>query len=556
MQTRSKARGIIKRQAEEAAESKKCIVPWVRRSAKNVLLLGNDVLGLIVDALDSPAYLHLTSCNRELWAMRQKKEWFANAAVQRAQTLRRVLDLRKNVYLTGAAGTGKSWLLHKIVSLAEQKLNLRVVVTATTGLACVNLPNGRTLHSFSGLLKGTIRIETLIEQLETLRRADAENGRDATDPSRYRQWRDVDLLIIDEISMLGTSFIEKVDLVARYGRGQPHLPFGGVQVVFTGDHLQLPPVACRPGFESHIWKQLALHTVILTHIHRQRNDTSFSQFLQRVRKGVHTPTDLQTIDDCVVKTREFLKTWDRAPVKPTQIFSQHKDVKRVNLEEFDKLRTPITLVSACHDEIVRFVLVDDHGGRPRRSFRVVSSPSLAVCLAAIGKHVDFRSPETISFRHGAQYLLTANICTKLGQVNGARCVFDSGAETEQPPALVFPKNQSRLALSSLYRTGTYPVFGHPDIYLRRRQYSLRYGYANTIHGCQGMTLDAAMCQLDSSIRTPAMAYVAMSRVTSLAGLYIREFHPKSIKIHAGAKKFYEEEERKQTTMQHETPYKH
>ena len=135
---------------------------------------------------------------------------------------------RASLFFTGAAGTGKSFLLKKII--AALKLHYgkeKVAVTALTGIAAVNI-NGTTLHSFSGIGLGNDLLPDLIKKIQNSKR-------------HQKRWQKIDTLIIDEISMLESGLFDKLEIISRTVRNDDR-PFGGLQLIFCGDFFQLPPV--------------------------------------------------------------------------------------------------------------------------------------------------------------------------------------------------------------------------------------------------------------------------------------------------------------------------
>src|SRR5665648_84797 len=219
------------------------------------------------------------------------------------------LQLKQNLLITGSAGVGKTHAIKKIIAYAKE-IGLKFQTTATTGAACTILPDCRTLHSFSGLGKGTITMAQLRQLV-----VDNRLG-------RFKRWKDIDLLIIDEFGMLGARTFEKVNYAAQIGRNNFAQPFGGIQVVVVADFLQLVPIGDHMAFESPLWSQLNFTIFYLKQIYRQRGDPAFRQLCERGRMGKQTPADIEMLQSHVVDSREFVfKT-----LKPIQLFSDHASV--------------------------------------------------------------------------------------------------------------------------------------------------------------------------------------------------------------------------------------
>ena len=179
--------------------------------------------------------------------------------------------------ITGQAGTGKSWLIEQMIEHLEG-----VALTASTGIAGVNI-GGRTIHSWAGVGMAKATADELIQTI--CGKHYHEETRD-----RIRACR---TLIIDEISMLGATFMGKLDQVLRAVRND-ETPFGGIQLLMFGDFLQLPPVQDQPFFTSPLWAYMMPKVIVLTTIHRQK-DRAFAELLQRVRVCKHTIADCNTL---------------------------------------------------------------------------------------------------------------------------------------------------------------------------------------------------------------------------------------------------------------------
>jgi len=183
----------------------------------------------------------------------------------------RVLDLvvnqGKSVFFTGSAGTGKSVLMRAIIADLRRKYSRepdRIAVTASTGLAACNI-GGVTLHSFGGIGLGKEDVPTLVKKIK--RNAKAKN-----------RWMRTKILIVDEISMVDGDLFDKLEGIARALRNNGR-PFGGIQLVITGDFFQLPPVpdfdnkarGVKFAFDAGTWSTAVHHTIGLTEVFRQKD---------------------------------------------------------------------------------------------------------------------------------------------------------------------------------------------------------------------------------------------------------------------------------------------
>ena len=190
---------------------------------------------------------------------------------EQSKVLALVTEAKKSVFFTGSAGTGKSVLMREIISAMRNKFAKeadRVAVTASTGLAACNI-GGVTLHSFGGIGLGKEPAEQLVKKIK--KNAKAKN-----------RWLRTKVLIVDEISMVDGELFDKLEKVARMVRTNAR-PFGGIQLVVTGDFFQLPPVpdpgkVAKFAFEAGTWSTSIEHTIGLTQIFRQRDPGRLFQF--------------------------------------------------------------------------------------------------------------------------------------------------------------------------------------------------------------------------------------------------------------------------------------
>jgi ATP-dependent DNA helicase PIF1 len=182
-----------------------------------------------------------------------------------------VCNQKKSVFFTGSAGTGKSVLMRSIIAeLRRQYIRDpdRIAVTASTGLAACNI-GGVTLHSFGGIGLGKEDVPTLVKKIK--RNAKAKN-----------RWIKTKVLIIDEISMVDGDLFDKLEGIARAMRNNGR-PFGGIQLVITGDFFQLPPVpdyenkarGAKFAFDAGTWSTAIHHTIGLTEVFRQKDPGQF-----------------------------------------------------------------------------------------------------------------------------------------------------------------------------------------------------------------------------------------------------------------------------------------
>jgi ATP-dependent DNA helicase PIF1 len=191
--------------------------------------------------------------------------------------MKSVLEEGKSVFFTGSAGTGKSVLMRAIIAQLKHRFRKepdRIAITASTGLASCIL-EGQTLHSWSGIGLGKEPAPELVKKIKRNQKS-------------RQKWLRTKYLIIDEISMVDGQLFDKLEQVARTIRNNGR-PFGGIQLVVTGDFFQLPPVPDKNStakfvFDAVTWNTCIQHTILLTHVFRQK-DESFASMLNEMRLG-------------------------------------------------------------------------------------------------------------------------------------------------------------------------------------------------------------------------------------------------------------------------------
>ena len=410
-----------------------------------------------------------------------------------------------NVFLTGPAGTGKSYTLKEVLIAANQK-KFKVGVTATTGSAA-HLIGGRTIHSFLsiGLAKASAYALAANTKMKNKKVA--------------KTIMELNVLFVDEVSMLSAELLEKISDYLSIVRNCPK-PFGGLQVFFIGDFCQLPPVTQNREssfcFNSLIWSQLKLKEIHLTESVRHQTDPIFQKVLDEVRWGRCSQETHDLIltfgsgidssssphdDDEKNKKKEKDKKKENK-LKPTRLYPTNVDVDRINDRELN-------------------ALIDS--GVEARSYSTVYHHTNSKRWAESSK-----ISEIVTLCVGAQVVVTWNLNQALGVVNGTRGVVTSikdgtqvsialrdGREIAIP--FVTVKDESKVSISYM---------------------PLRLAYALTIHRCQGMTLDCVEVDLGSSIFEFGQAYTALSRVRDAASVHVLDLKCESFKCHPDVLAFY------------------
>lgn len=395
------------------------------------------------------------------------------------------------MFLTGAPGAGKTYVLNQFVKQARQR-GASVAVTASTGIAATHL-NGQTIHSWSGVGVAQVMTDTLLKQIKT---------------RRGKRIRATDILVIDEISMMHAWLFDMVDQACRVVRRSPE-PFGGLQVVMSGDLFQLPPVsntrrdrelvapppelvAMREryakagrnpnGFvtESLVWPELNPIVCYLTEQHRQ--DTGqLLDVLTDIRQGTVTDTDRQALDT-------------RIGVEPAgddvaiSLYPNNRQADALNDSKLAQINEP------------------EHRFEAESSGQVSLIKRLKSTMLA---------PEILSLKIGAAVMALRND-TNQQYVNGSLgTVVDFVSTTEGEYPMVDFENGHTVIM----QPAAWEMMDGETVLASVKQVPLRCAWAITIHKSQGMTLDRARMDLRRTF-APGMGYVALSRVESMDGLYL------------------------------------
>lgn len=435
----------------------------------------------------------------------------------------RVLELirqGKNVFMTGGGGVGKSFVIHAVVA-QEQAAGRHVAIAASTGVAADQI-GGCTLHALLGL--GLAK-----DPADKLASAAARN-------SKIRnRWNRLSLLIIDEVSMIDPDFFESVDFVARTLRRELTKPFGGIQLLLSGDFYQLPPVftggARDPAlptfcFQARAWQDAVQETVELTHIFRQQNDTQLSELLQRARRGTITLDDMELLSSRVNATLT-----DFTGIEPTRMHARRANVDEINATNLAALGEVQT---EAYNASVHWEIDPTRGRRVADVQRKAMLESLSKASTSVINNA--AAKREMQIKVGAQVMLLCNLDVSNGLVNGSRGVVTrfsaSPASQRLMPVVRFARSE---IIVDRY-TWEHKVEDVGTVYYK--QVPLQLAWAVTIHKAQGLSLDCVEIALDRSVFEYGQAYVALSRVRTLSGLRLLSFTPAVLVAHPLVTAFY------------------
>ena len=400
----------------------------------------------------------------------------------------------KNIFMSGPAGTGKSYLI-KIIQELCIKHYKKCQVTALTGCAALLLDcQAKTIHSWSGININNFNLNVNLNRIKNKK--------------KVSNWTDIDVLIVDEISMMSPELFELLDLIGKTIRGNDK-PFGGIQLIFSGDFFQLPPInktnsETKFCFESDLWDKTFSKIHMLTKIYRQE-DKEFSKILNEVRIGRLRKSTLDILNSRVIPYE------NNNNIIPTTILPKTDDVKYINNKEHNAL--PST--GKIYVIKINQPKYEDH-------------KKLGISDYEIKQAINFieENNQPIEFKIGDQVICTRNISDSI--VNGSRGVI---IDFKSYPIVKF-HNGIEIEM------GLFDI-PHENIQgLNHRKIPLEYAWALTIHKCQGMTLDLCIMDIGRNVFECGQTYVALSRVKNLEGLYLLNFDSKSIKTKTIVKEFY------------------
>jgi len=382
-----------------------------------------------------------------------------------------------SVFLTGPPGAGKTFVLNDFIRRAQRR-HKTVAVTASTGIAATHI-GGMTIHSWSGL---------------GVRESLSEWDRDRMESNErlVKRYNAADILVIDEVSMLHGHRLDLVNEACKLLR-KSDKPFGGLQVILVGDLFQLPPV--NKGNEvvdfahmSAAWQELNPKVCYLTEQHRQEND-GLLDLLNAMRRG-----DVNEMHEELL--RERLEKHPEEDEAVTRLYSHNMDVESINQQHLD----------AINEDVKMFIM---------------QTKGSAMKVEQLAKSV--LAPERLELKVGAEVMFVANNFAQ-GFVNGSRGRVVGFKDSLPMVELLSNGREIKVEL----HTWMLEEDGRKSAEVS--QLPLRLAWAITIHKSQGMSLDAAEIDLSRSF-TPGMGYVALSRVRSIDGVYLKGINNLALAMH-------------------------
>lgn len=427
-----------------------------------------------------------------------------------------------NLFITGPGGTGKTRLIKHLVEHMRET-GKKYQVCALTGCAAILLNCGaKTIHSWSGIRLGKGKPQDILSRIMKNR-------------SLSKSWREIQVLVIDEISMMSAKLFELLDYIAR-GIRRSQRPFGGIQLIVTGDFFQLPPIpdASDPlssafCFESEKWPHVFSreNCIQLTTYFRQ-TDPLYISILEEVRVGNLSESNAAILHTHVHRT---YVPEEHGGIVPTKLFPIRQKVDYVNTTMYAQLEG--------EESVYTYEVNTDE--------RIYQESAKPISLALIEKCKDMSASErefeidqllstsqiekTIRLKIGASVMCTTNLNVEAGICNGSQGMV-VGFDHTNIPIVRFSNGRTMRIEPHTRQSEEYPC-------ISIKQIPLCLAWALTIHKIQGATLDMAEMDIGKSIFEYGQTYVALSRIKTLDGLYLSEFQAHRIRANPEVIAFYD-----------------
>jgi ATP-dependent exoDNAse (exonuclease V) alpha subunit len=399
----------------------------------------------------------------------------------------------KNLFISGGAGCGKSYLLN---FLKRNFANNGLEITASTGIAAVNI-GGSTIHSWAGIGLANQPIEQIVENIFLPKFSKVR-----------RKIIKTKTLAIDEISMISREVLEILDQVFRAVRGNEK-PMGGMQMLFFGDFLQLPPInrdntSSNFCFDSKTWDDLNFHNIILDKIFRQ-SDEKFIKLLNNLRFGIVDAEDKKILESRIKITD------NNSAIQPTILTTHNAKVEFVNNKYLKNIPNPEQVFQAEYK-----------GDAYKIDFLKKN------CIAY----------QSLKLKVGAQVMMIKNTLQKEGIINGSLGIVKDFSTKKLYPIVEFANSKTFTISPEEWLLEKFDAETRVNkVEASISQIPLILAWAITIHKSQGLTLDKISCDLSDSF-SPGQSYVALSRARNLEGVFIESLNFSKINADANAINFY------------------
>lgn len=415
---------------------------------------------------------------------------------------------KKSLLILGPAGTGKSKLIKTMENYTNSYGTDKIYLSSTTGISAYNI-GGVTVHSLFGIGTGDLEITQLVKKV-------------VRKTAQKKRILNMDILVIDEISMLSASLFEKLNVICQTIR-KNNLFFGGIQLILTGDVLQLGMICNK---NTDIYKEIDKRQIVesplfntifnkkensvvtLCENFRQKDDPIFINLLLRVRNGTFTEDDINLLN-----TRKVLP---KDPSKHVHIVTSNRKAQMINEIELNKLHT---------EEIKYTSLYSSFGSNKEMT---------SILTKELQSQLNLRGLNELVLKVNCRVMLVKNIDVSQGIVNGSigtivQFIEDKTTKLNLP--LVKFDNNIELLIS--------PTPWEIDIdncKVTATQIPLMLAYSVTCHKIQGTTLDSAVLDIEDAF-CDHQVYISLSRLKSLDGMYLKSFDSKKITVNKVMKNF-------------------
>jgi ATP-dependent DNA helicase PIF1 len=438
----------------------------------------------------------------------------------------RAIDLvksGKSVFITGPAGSGKSMVIKCICDWATLH-SKKIQLTALTGCASLLLgPGATTIHSWAKIGYGTDPAKVILNRLRS-------------NPKACAGWKQTQILVVDEVSMMSCKLFELLDTVGRTLRNRD-APFGGIQLIFSGDFFQLSPIADKSDetgnsgkfcFESPLWSSIfspEAH-IQFTSIFRQ-TDPTFQAILDGIRRGVCTAEHADILNQRLAKDFD---PDDHNGCTPVELFPQRKQVDGFNATKFRCLPGEIKKYPCIQRTNCTNWLTDNKPFTEEEQ-DAVDNASMKMVEDEL-KFLSTNAPfmMDLELKIGTAVMCTANLDLPAGICNGTIGLVQRFVN--ETPVVRFHNGVEMVIPVKWWQSPKIPCCAIS-------QYPLLYAWSMSIHKAQGVSLPLARMNIGGGIFTEGQTYVALSRVCSLDGLYLTAFYQNKIRANPKVVRFYE-----------------
>lgn len=421
-----------------------------------------------------------------------------------------IVKNKNSLFLTGSPGTGKSYTLKKIIEYLIGE-NIKYGVTALTGAAAI-LIKGQTLHSFLGIYKGDDTVDNLYNKILKTKK-------------KLNILQNLEVLIIDEISMMDSIMFEKISLYLSKIKNN-NKPFGNIQLILIGDFCQLPPINGLYCFQSKLWNKIDMKKIQLIKSMRHKDDILFQKILNRIRIGKISLNTYNTLLN--------LSNTQFDNITPTKLYCLNVDVNRINKNNFNIQYCINNNVNLLDNLLEEHILKNTIECYPNLNFENEITNENNDINAVYNYNYYSNNKKikkddyTVSLIKNSQVMITRNINIDNGLVNGTRGYIVK----LNPTNVIFCDINNILHRIDYYRDENI----NDNTFINFMPISL--AYALSVHKSQGSTLDAIEIDASSNNFAPGQLYTAMSRAKSLNNIKLINLEKEAFIINTEVKKFY------------------